>query len=95
GVLSGGQRQRLAIARALANEPTLLLADEPTGALDSEGGHEVIELMRRLHRGGQTVILVTHDADVAAAAERVVRMRDGRIVDAEPAIGEGAVIGAR
>src|SRR6185437_64579 len=95
GVLSGGQRQRLAIARALANEPTLLLADEPTGALDSEGGHEVIELMRRLHRGGQTIILVTHDADVAAAAERVVRMRDGRIVDAEPAIGEGAVIGAR
>jgi len=93
--VSGGQRQRLAIARALANEPTLLLADEPTGALDSEGGHEVIELMRRLHRGGQTIILVTHDADVAAAAERVVRMRDGRIVDAEPAIGEGAVIGAR
>src|SRR5690349_1594795 len=94
-VLSGGQRQRLAIARALANEPTLLLADEPTGALDSEGGHEVIELMRRLHRGGQTIILVTHDPDVAAAAERVVRMRDGRIVDTEPAIGEDAVIGAR
>jgi putative ABC transport system ATP-binding protein len=95
GVLSGGQRQRLAIARALANEPTLLLADEPTGALDSEGGSEVIELMRRLHRGGQTIILVTHDPDVAAAAERVVRMRDGRIVDTEPAIGEDAVIGAR
>jgi ATP-binding cassette subfamily B protein len=93
--LSGGQRQRLAIARALANEPTLLLADEPTGALDSEGGSEVIELMRRLHRGGQTIILVTHDPDVAAAAERVVRMRDGRIVDTEPAIGEDAVIGAR
>src|ERR1700761_3203577 len=95
GVLSGGQRQRLAIARALANEPTLLLADEPTGALDSEGGSEVIELMRRLHRGGQTIILVTHDPDVAAAAERVVRMRDGRIVDPEPAIGADAVIGAR
>ena len=95
GVLSGGQRQRLAIARALANEPTLLLADEPTGALDSEGGSEVIELMRRLHRGGQTIILVTHDPDVAAAAERVVRMRDGRIVDPEPAIGKDAVIGAR
>ena len=95
GVLSGGQRQRLAIARALANEPTLLLADEPTGALDSEGGSEVIELMRRLHRGGQTIILVTHDPDVAGAAERVVRMRDGRIVDPEPAIGEDAVIGAR
>jgi putative ABC transport system ATP-binding protein len=95
GVLSGGQRQRLAIARALANDPTLLLADEPTGALDSEGGHEVIELMRRLHHGGQTIILVTHDPDVADAAERVVRMRDGRIVDAEPAIGESAALGAR
>jgi putative ABC transport system ATP-binding protein len=95
GVLSGGQRQRLAIARALANDPTLLLADEPTGALDSEGGNEVIELMRRLHRGGQTIILVTHDPDVADAAERVVRMRDGRIVDAEPAIGESAALGAR
>jgi putative ABC transport system ATP-binding protein len=78
-VLSGGQRQRLAIARALANEPTLLLADEPTGALDSDGGAEVIELLTRLHRGGQTIVLVTHDAQVAKAAGRVVRMRDGRI----------------
>ena len=84
GVLSGGQRQRLAIARALANEPTLLLADEPTGALDSEGGEEVIELLSRLHRSGQTIVLVTHDAGVAAAAGRVVRMRDGRIVTPEP-----------
>ncbi len=83
GVLSGGQRQRLAIARALANEPTLLLADEPTGALDSEGGQEVIELLRRLHAGGQTIMLVTHDATVAAAAGRVVRMRDGRIEQPE------------
>ena len=81
GVLSGGQRQRLAIARALANEPTLVLADEPTGALDSEGGHEVMELFRRLHAGGQTILLVTHDDDVAAAAERIVRMHDGRVVD--------------
>jgi putative ABC transport system ATP-binding protein len=79
GMLSGGQRQRLAIARALANEPTLLLADEPTGALDSEGGQEVIELLCRLHAGGQTIILVTHDAGVASAAARIVRMRDGRI----------------
>ena len=89
GMLSGGQRQRLAIARALANEPTLLLADEPTGALDSEGGQEVIELLSRLHDGGQTIVLVTHDAGVAAAADRVVRMRDGRIVEesADVAVG--------
>jgi len=87
GMLSGGQRQRLAIARALANEPTLLLADEPTGALDSEGGQEVIELLSRLHTGGQTIILVTHDSGVASAAERIVRMRDGRIaVDEESEI---------
>ena len=79
-MLSGGQRQRLAIARALANEPTLLLADEPTGALDSEGGHEVLELFRRLHAGGQTILLVTHDDEVAAAGDRIVRMRDGRVV---------------
>jgi putative ABC transport system ATP-binding protein len=81
GVLSGGQRQRLAIARALANEPTLVLADEPTGALDSEGGDEVLELFRRLHQGGQTIVLVTHDQPVADAAERIVRMKDGRVVD--------------
>jgi len=81
--LSGGQRQRLAIARALANEPTLLLADEPTGALDSDGGHEVIELLSRLHHGGQTIVLVTHDAQVAAAAQRIVRMLDGRILAPE------------
>ena len=85
GVLSGGQRQRLAIARALANEPTLLLADEPTGALDSAGGAEIIELLRRLHAGGQTIILVTHDPAVAQAAGRIVRMRDGRVVDSEHA----------
>ncbi len=87
GMLSGGQRQRLAIARALANEPTLLLADEPTGALDSEGGQEVIELLSRLHTGGQTIVLVTHDSGVASAAGRIVRMRDGRIaVDEESEI---------
>jgi putative ABC transport system ATP-binding protein len=80
GVLSGGQRQRLAIARALANSPTLLLADEPTGALDSDGGHEVIELLRRLHAGGQTILLVTHDNAVAAAADRIVHMVDGRVL---------------
>jgi putative ABC transport system ATP-binding protein len=79
GVLSGGQRQRLAIARALANKPTLLLADEPTGALDSEGGFEVLELFRRLHAEGQTILMVTHADEVAKPADRIVRMRDGRI----------------
>jgi putative ABC transport system ATP-binding protein len=79
GVLSGGQRQRLAIARALANEPTLLLADEPTGALDSDGGLEVLELFRRLHAAGQAVLLVTHDRTVADAADRTLMMSDGRL----------------
>jgi putative ABC transport system ATP-binding protein len=85
GLLSGGQRQRLAIARALANEPTLLLADEPTGALDSEGGHEVLELFKRLHSDGQTIIMVTHNEEVAAAADRIVRMRDGRVESTDTA----------
>ncbi len=79
--LSGGQRQRLAIARALANEPTLLLADEPTGALDSEGALEVVELLQRLQDGRRTVLLVTHNPEVAKAASRVVQMRDGRLED--------------
>jgi len=92
GVLSGGQRQRLALARALANEPTLLLADEPTGALDSAGGEEIIELLRRLHAGGQTIVMVTHDAGVAAAAGRLVRMRDGRIEQPEAQVGSGGPI---
>ncbi len=78
-VLSGGQRQRLAIARALANEPTLLLADEPTGALDTDGGREVLELFKRLHADGQTILLVTHNDEVASAADRIVRLRDGRV----------------
>ncbi|RKS80528.1 putative ABC transport system ATP-binding protein [Motilibacter peucedani] len=79
--LSGGQRQRLAIARALANRPTLLLADEPTGALDSAGAQEILELFGRLHELGQTILLVTHSAEVAAGADRLVLMRDG-LVDA-------------
>ncbi len=78
--LSGGERQRLAIARALANDPDLLLADEPTGALDSESGAEVLEVLTRLHTAGRTLVVVTHSPEVAAAATRVVAMRDGEVV---------------
>jgi putative ABC transport system ATP-binding protein len=87
--LSGGQRQRLAIARALANEPTVLLADEPTGALDSEGGAEILELFRRLHQDGQTILMVTHSKDVAGGASRVVRMSDGRVLNGDPVTRDG------
>jgi putative ABC transport system ATP-binding protein len=80
GALSGGQRQRVAIARALANRPTLLLADEPTGALDSAGAAEVLDLFHRLHDTGQTILMVTHSREVAAGAQRVLRMRDGCVV---------------
>jgi putative ABC transport system ATP-binding protein len=79
GVLSGGERQRLALARALANAPSLLLADEPTGALDTAGTDEILELLRRLHADGQTVLLVTHDLRVAEIADRVLHLVDGRI----------------
>jgi putative ABC transport system ATP-binding protein len=90
GALSGGQRQRLAIARALANAPTLLLADEPTGALDTDGGVEVMQLFRRLHAGGQSILMVTHNESVAQVATRVVRMRDGRVDDDGRLEGVGA-----
>jgi ABC-type lipoprotein export system ATPase subunit len=81
-VLSGGQRQRVAIARALMNEPPLLLADEPTGNLDSATTTDVLGLLRRFHAGGQTVVVVTHDPRVATTAgQRLVAMRDGRVVD--------------
>lgn len=79
--LSGGQRQRLAIARALVNRPTLLLADEPTGALDSDGGAEVLELFTRLNADGQTILMVTHDRQIAGRAGRLLTMRDGQLVD--------------
>jgi putative ABC transport system ATP-binding protein len=78
GELSGGQQQRVAIARALVTEPDLILADEPTGNLDSASTADVLALLRDLHRGGRTVVLITHEPDVAAMADRVVRMHDGR-----------------
>jgi putative ABC transport system ATP-binding protein len=83
--LSGGQRQRVAIARALANGPALLLADEPTGALDSKTGHEVLELFAELHRQGNTMIIVTHDLQIAAMAQRQVEIHDGLIKLSEAA----------
>jgi putative ABC transport system ATP-binding protein len=77
--LSGGERQRVAIARAIAKKPKLLLADEPTGNLDSTMGAEIADILKRLHRDGQTILMVTHDASLASQAASVVKMRDGQI----------------
>ncbi|MCA9963453.1 MAG: ABC transporter ATP-binding protein [Anaerolineales bacterium] len=78
--LSGGQRQRVAIARALVTDPALILADEPTGNLDSQTGQEIMALLQQLHQNSRTIILVTHDADVAAQTQRVLRMHDGAVI---------------
>lgn len=86
--LSGGQQQRVAIARALVSNPAIVLADEPTGALDSKSGEAVMDVFREMHREGRTIVLITHDLEIAAAAERRVHIRDGRIE-----LDEGASMG--
>ncbi|MBV9254472.1 MAG: ABC transporter ATP-binding protein [Actinobacteria bacterium] len=88
--LSGGQQQRVAVARALVNKPSVILADEPTGNLDYRGGRDLMELFRRLHADGQSLVVVTHDPGIAAFAERVVFLRDGKVVDDVPVDERGA-----
>jgi putative ABC transport system ATP-binding protein len=92
--LSGGQRQRVAMARALVNDPSILLADEPTGNLDTRTGQEIMALLERLHEQGNTIILVTHEADIAMHAHRVIHLRDGKIERDEITKGDGHLVQA-
>ena len=82
--LSGGQQQRVAIARAIATRPSLILADEPTGNLDSKTTVEIMDIFHELHEGGNTIVLITHDDDVAKQASRIVRIKDGQLTEVDP-----------
>lgn len=93
--LSGGQQQRVSIARALAGNPSVILADEPTGALDSKTSREVLDLMKQLHAEGNTIVLITHDNEIAAEAERIIRLMDGHVVYDGPAVPADQVLSAR
>ena len=93
--LSGGQQQRVSIARALAGEPAVILADEPTGALDSRTGREVLSLLQQLHAAGNTVVLITHDNSIAVQAQRIIRLEDGRVVYDGPSDTPDAVVTPR
>jgi putative ABC transport system ATP-binding protein len=92
--LSGGQQQRVAVARAVAGEPVILLADEPTGNLDSRSGEAVMDLLRELHRAGSTIVMVTHDPRFAQYAERTIHLFDGRIVEDAAAVEAASTAGA-
>jgi putative ABC transport system ATP-binding protein len=81
--LSGGQQQRVAIARSIVNDPDIIIADEPTGALDSRSSHEIMRLFQQLQRSGKTIVMVTHEDEIAAFAQRVIRVRDGQVLDSK------------
>lgn len=92
--LSGGQQQRVSVARALAGKPSVILADEPTGALDSKTGRDVLTLLKVLHEEGNTIVLITHDNSIAKQAQRIIRLADGKITYDGPSDGKGAVVTA-